>query len=87
MDSGSTLIIIFTGISLLGFLGLYTAEAILPLLRGSQIRDILPERGLREAAVRRLRSERSAYHELVRLLSLISIAIGSSLSLLTFSRV
>ena len=87
MDSGSTLIIIFAGISLLGFLGLYTAEAILPLLRGSQIRDILPERGLREAAVRRLRSERSAYHELVRLLSLISIAIGSSLSLLTFSRV
>jgi len=87
LDSGSTLIIIFAGISLLGFLGLYTAEAILPLLRGSQIRDILPERGLREAAVRRLRSERSAYHELVRLLSLISIAIGSSLSLLTFSRV
>lgn len=87
MDSGSTVIVVFAGISILGFLGLYTAEAILPLLRGSQIRDILPERGLREAAVRRLRNERSAYHELVRLLSLISIAIATSLSLLAFSRV
>ena len=86
MDSGSTVMLVLLAVAAVAFLGLYAAEAALPLIRRSQVRDALPERGLREAAVRKLRADRSAYHELVRLLSLAAVAIIASLSLALFVR-
>ena len=78
--------LVLLAVAAAAFLGLYAAEAALPLIRRSQVRDALPERGLREAAVRKLRADRSAYHELVRLLSLASVATVASLSLALFVR-
>ncbi len=63
------------------FLGLYAAEAALPRIRRSQVRDALPERGIREAAVRKLRSDRSAYQEVARLLSLFFVVAATALAL------
>lgn len=63
------------------FLGLYAAEAALPRIRRSQVRDALPERGVREAAVRKLRSDRSAYQEVARLLSLFFVVAATALAL------
>ena len=85
MDSGSTALAIVLAGSVLAFLGLHAAEAALPLLRRSAVRDALPERGVREAAVRRLRSSRNAYEDLVGLLVLLSAATisASALGLLT----
>ena len=62
------------------FLGLYAAEAALPRIRRSQMRDALPERGMREAAVRKLRSDRSAYQEVTRLLSLFFVVSATALA-------
>lgn len=71
--------------SVLAFLGLHAAEAALPLLRRAAVRDSLSARGFREAAVRRLRSGRSAYEDLIWLLLLLSAAAtsASALGLLT----
>ena len=63
------------------FLCLYAAEAALPRIRRSQVRDALPERGMREAAVRRLRSDRSAYQEVTRLLSLSCVVAATALAI------
>lgn len=81
MDSGSTALAIVLAGSVLAFLGLHAAEAALPLLRRSAVRDWLPERGVREAAVRRLRSSRNAYEDLVWLLVLLSAAAVSASAL------
>ncbi len=86
MDSGSTTMLILLVAGAMAFLGLYAAETTLPLIRRGQVRDALPERGLRETAVRRLRADRGAYQELVRLLSMIAIATASALALGLFVR-
>ena len=67
--------------SVVAFLGLYAAEAALPRIRRGQVRDALPERGMREAAVRRLRSDRSAYQEVTRLLSLFFVVPATALAI------
>jgi len=81
LDSASTTILILLTGSALAFLGLYAAETALPLIRRSQVRDALPEQGLRGAAVRGLRADRGAYQELIRLLSISSLAATSALAL------
>ena len=67
--------------SAIAFLCLYAAEAALPRIRRSQMRDALPERGVREAAVRKLRSDRSAYQEVTRLLSLLFVVAATALAM------
>lgn len=81
MDSGSTALAILLAGSVLGFLGLHAASAALPLLRRSAVRDSLSARGVREAAVRRLRTERYAYEGLIWLLLLLSAATASASAL------
>ena len=85
MDSGSTTLTILLAVSVLGFIGLHGASAAMPLLRRSAVRDSVGERGVREAAVRRLRVERHAYEELIALLLLLSAgsATASALALIT----
>ena len=67
-------------------MGAHAVETALPLIRRSNVRDALPERGLREAAVRRLRSGRSAYQETVSLFVLASASAVSTSSLALFVR-
>ena len=67
-------------------MGAHAVETALPLIRRSNVRDALPERGLREAAVRRLRSGRSAYQETVSLFVLASASAVSASSLALFVR-
>ena len=86
MDSGSTVLLILLIVSVLGFLWLHGAEAALPLLRRSQVRESLPERGFREAAVRRLRVDRAAYEDLIRILGFLSFAGASALLVGLFVR-
>ena len=81
MDSGSTLLAVFLAGSVLAFLGLRGADEALPLLRRSHVRESLGERGLREAAIRRLRTSRSEYDNLVWMLTLLSMGTGSALGL------
>ena len=86
MDSGSTALAIILAGSILAFLGLHAAEAALPLLRRTLVRDTLPDRGVREAALRRLRAQRDAYEDLIGLLLLLSAAIGSASALAVLTR-
>jgi CBS domain containing-hemolysin-like protein len=72
---------IFLAGSVLAFLGLRGADEALPLLRRSNVRESLGERGLREAAIRRLRTSRSEYDNLVWQLTLLSMGTGSALGL------
>ena len=74
MDSGSTAIAILILGSVATFLIVQGADAAMPLLRRSAVREMLSDRGLREASVRRLRTSRSAYEETIHLLSLASSA-------------
>jgi CBS domain containing-hemolysin-like protein len=85
LDSGSTALTILLAASVLGFIGLHGASAAMPLLRRSAVRDSVGERGVREAAVRRLRTGRYAYEELIALLLLLSAgsATASALALIT----
>ncbi|MEX2599449.1 MAG: hemolysin family protein, partial [Dehalococcoidia bacterium] len=67
--------------SVLAFLGLHGADAALPLLRRGLVRDSLKEGTLQEAAVRRLRSSRAAYEDVIWLLTLMSTASTTGLAL------
>ena len=80
MDSGSTIMAVLLGGTMLVFLALQMADAALPLLRQSQVRESLGERGIREAALRRLRASREQYDDLVWLLTLVSVAAASALT-------
>ena len=80
MDSGSTIMAVLLGGTLLAFLALQMADAALPLLRQSQVRESIGERGIREAALRRLRTSRDQYDDLVWLLTLVSVAGASALA-------
>ena len=80
MDSGSTIMAVLLGGTMLAFLALQMADAALPLLRQSQVRESLGERGIREAALRRLRASREPYDDLVWLLTLVSVAGASALT-------
>jgi putative hemolysin len=84
LDSDSTITIIFLALGVGVFLGLHSAEAALPLLRRVYLREALPERGLREAAVRNLRTGRHKYEDLIRVLRLTSIAAIFALGLAFF---
>lgn len=86
MDSGSTALLVLLIVSTVIFLGAHAVETALPLIRRSNVRDALPERGLREAAIRRLRSGRSAYQETVSLFVLASASAVSASSLALFVR-
>ena len=57
-----------------------------PLLRRSVVRESLSDRGLREAALRRLRSSRNAYEELILSLTLASTAGVTALVLALVAR-
>ena len=81
MDSGSTILAVLLVGALLAFAGLRAAAEVLPLLRRGSVRETLGERGLREAAVRRLRSSRYAYEELIDMLTLASTGATSALVL------
>ncbi len=86
MDSGSTALLVLLIVSTVIFLGAHAVETALPLIRRSNVRDALPERGLREATIRRLRSGRSAYQETVSLFVLASASAVSASSLALFVR-
>ena len=78
MDSGNTALAIIFIFSVIPFLGLHAADAALPLLRRSSTRDSLNDRGIREAAIRRLRTDRTAYEDLIWLLIPLASAIISA---------
>ena len=78
MDSGNTALVIIFILSVIPFLGLHAADAALPLLRRANVRESLNERGIREAALRRLRVDRSAYEDLIWLLLPLASAIISA---------
>jgi CBS domain containing-hemolysin-like protein len=67
--------------SAVAFATLRGVDAALPLLRRSIVREALGERGLREAAVQRLRSSRYVYEDLVWVLTIVSAASASALVL------
>jgi len=71
---------VLLGGTMLAFLALQMADAALPLLRQGQVRESLGERGIREAALRRLRASREQYDDLVWLLTLVSVAGASALT-------
>lgn len=85
MDSGDTALAILLVLSVFVFLGLHAGVAGLPLLRRAAVRDALPDKGSGASAVRRLRTRRQAYEELISLLLLMSAAAisASALALLT----
>ncbi len=78
MDSGNTALVIIFILSVIPFLGLHAADAALPLLRRANVRESLNERGMREASLRRLRTDRSAYEDLIWLLLPLTSAIISA---------
>lgn len=78
MDSGNTALVIIFILSVIPFLGLHAADAALPMLRRANVRESLNERGIREAALRRLRVDRSAYEDLIWLLLPLASAIISA---------
>jgi putative hemolysin len=78
LDSGNTALVIIFILSVIPFLGLHAADAALPLLRRANVRESLNERGIREAALRRLRVDRSAYEDLIWLLLPLASAIISA---------
>ena len=86
MDSGSTIMAVLLGGTVLAFLGLQVADAALPLLRQSQVRESVGARGIREAALRRLRTSRDEYADLVWLLTLLSVAGASALAVALLQR-
>jgi len=67
--------------SAVAFLALHAAEAALPLLRRGIVRESLPEKGVRAAAVRLLRQKRGAYEDVIWLLVLISVATTTGLTI------
>ena len=71
---------VLLGGTLLAFLALQAADAALPLLRQAQVRESLDSRGIREAALRRLRLARDQYEDLVWLLTLLSAGGLSALA-------
>ena len=81
MDSGDTALGILLVLSVLVFMGLHAGVAGLPLLRRAAVRDALPQRGAAASAVRRLRTGRQAYEELISLLLLMSAAAISASAL------
>ncbi len=81
MDSGSTAMAIMLVCSVLAFLGFHGADAALPLLRRSVVREALKEGTLQDSAVRRLRSSRAAYEDVIWLLILLSTASTTALAL------
>jgi len=78
LDSGNTALVIIFILSVIPFLGLHAADAALPMLRRANVRESLNERGIREAALRRLRVDRSAYEDLIWLLLPLASAIISA---------
>ncbi len=71
---------VLLGGTVLAFLALQVADTALPLLRQSQVRESIGARGIREAALRRLRASRDQYGDLVWLLTLLSVAGASALA-------
>jgi putative hemolysin len=80
LDSGSTTIAILLVVTALGFLALRAIDTALPLLRRGTVRETLKEGTFRDAVLRRLRSSREAYEELVHLLMSLSAAGLAALS-------
>jgi CBS domain containing-hemolysin-like protein len=84
LDSGSTTIAILLVLAALVFLALRAIDATLPLLRRGTVRETLKEGTFRDTVLRRMRSSREAYDELVQLLTSLSAAgvAASSVALL-----
>ena len=86
MDSGSTTIAVLLVVAVLAFLALRAIDAALPLLRRSTVRETLKEGTFKDAVLRRLRSSREAYDELVHLLTSLSAGAVAALSVALMSR-
>ncbi len=86
MDSGSTAIAILLVVAVLAFLGLRAIDAALPLLRRSTVRETLKEGTFKDAVLRRMRSSREAYDELVHLLTPLSAGSVAALSVALMAR-
>jgi putative hemolysin len=80
LDSGSVMIGLLLVAAVLIYLTLRVIDAALPLLRRSTVRETLKEGTFRDAVLRRMRSTREAYDELVSLLTSISAAGTAALS-------
>jgi putative hemolysin len=86
LDSGSTTIAVLLVVAVLAFLALRAIDAALPLLRRSTVRETLKEGTFKDAVLRRLRSSREAYDELVHLLTSLSAGAVAALSVALMSR-
>jgi putative hemolysin len=86
LDSGSTAIGLFLILAILTYLGLRAIDTALPLLRRSTVRETLKEGTFRDVVLRRMRSSREVYEELLSLLTSISAAGIAALSAALLSR-
>ena len=81
MDSDSTITLIFLVVAGVAFFGSHAAEAALPLLRRSHMRERVPEHSLQQTAMRHLRLHRTVYEDLIYILRLAAIAAVFPLAL------
>lgn len=81
MDSGSTVMAVLWALGVVGFFGLHIADAALPVLRRTAVREALGSRGLRASAATRLRASRASYEDLIWLLTLLNVALVTGLGL------
>jgi putative hemolysin len=73
-------------LAILNYLGLRVIDTALPLLRRSTVRETLKEGTFRDVVLRRMRSSRDVYEELVSLLTSISAASIAALSAALLAR-
>ena len=81
MDSGSTTLAILLVLPVVLFLTMRAAREALPLLRRTAVRESLGEGSLRGAVIRRLRSSREAYEQIIDVLALMAVAAASAMTL------
>ena len=81
MDSGSTTLAILLVLPVVLFLTMRAAREALPLLRRTAVRESLGEGSLRGAVIRRLRSSREAYEQIIDVLALTAVAAASAMTL------
>ena len=82
MDSDSTITSLFLALAVLAFAALHGGETVLRRVHSSEIKRLLPERGVASFAVQHLRASSARYHALFGILQLTSVAASSALALL-----
>ncbi|MEK9658367.1 MAG: hemolysin family protein [Chloroflexota bacterium] len=73
--------LILWALGVLSFFGLHIADAALPVLRRTVVREALGTKGLRASAATRLRAGRASYEDLIWLLTLLNVALVTGLGL------